>query len=55
MSPAAQYRYVLPESELPTQWYNLVPDLPSPPPPPLHPGTLQPVGPEDLAPLFPMD
>jgi tryptophan synthase beta chain len=53
-SPAT-YRYVLPESELPTQWYNLIPDLPSPPPPPLHPGTLQPVGPDDLAPLFPMD
>ncbi len=55
MSPAPQYRYVLPESELPTRWYNLVPDLPVPPPPPLHPGTLQPVGPDDLAPLFPMD
>src|SRR5947199_1203867 len=55
MSPVPQYRYVLPESELPTRWYNLVPDLPSPPPPPLHPGTLQPVGPDDLAPLFPMD
>ncbi len=55
MSPAQQHRYILPESELPTRWYNLVPDLPSPPPPPLHPGTLQPVGPEDLAPLFPMD
>src|SRR3954454_11817449 len=39
---------------MPTQWYNRVPDLPSPPPPPLHPGTLQPVGPDDLAPLFPM-
>ena len=37
------------------RWYNIVPDLPTPPPPPLHPGTLQPVGPEDLAPLFPMD
>jgi tryptophan synthase beta chain len=49
------HRVVLPESELPTQWYNLVPDLPSPPPPPLHPGTLQPVGPDDLAPLFPPD
>jgi tryptophan synthase beta chain len=55
MTPAPTYRYVLPESELPTQWYNLVPDLPSPPPPPLHPGTLQPIGPDDLAPLFPMD
>src|SRR5680860_598524 len=40
---------------MPTRWYNLIPDLPSPPPPPLHPGTLQPVGPDDLAPLFPMD
>ena len=36
-------------------WYNIVPDLPEPPPPPLHPGTLQPVGPDDLAPLFPME
>ncbi|MGI5163978.1 TrpB-like pyridoxal phosphate-dependent enzyme [Spirillospora sp. CA-253888] len=37
----------------PTRWYNIVPDLPEPPPPPLHPGTLRPVGPDDLAPLFP--
>ncbi|MFL6098925.1 MAG: TrpB-like pyridoxal phosphate-dependent enzyme [Actinomycetales bacterium] len=55
MTSAPTYRYILPESEMPTQWYNLVPDLPSPPPPPLHPGTLQPIGPDDLAPLFPMD
>jgi tryptophan synthase beta chain len=55
VSPAEQNRYVLPESALPTRWYNLIPDLPSPPPPPLHPGTLQPVGPDDLAPLFPPD
>src|SRR5438309_5772380 len=48
-----QHKIVLDESQLPTQWYNLVPDLPSPPPPPLHPGTMQPVGPADLAPLFP--
>src|SRR3954451_6325896 len=48
-----QHKILLDESQLPTQWYNLVPDLPSPPPPPLHPGTLQPVGPADLAPLFP--
>ena len=47
-------KIILDESELPRQWYNIVPDLPSPPPPPLHPGTLQPVGPQDLAPLFPM-
>src|SRR4051812_48725567 len=49
-----QHKILLDESQLPTQWYNVVPDLPSPPPPPLHPGTLQPVGPDDLAPLFPM-
>jgi tryptophan synthase beta chain len=38
---------------MPRHWYNVVADLPSPPPPPLHPGTGQPVGPDDLAPLFP--
>ena len=48
-------KILLNESELPTHWYNIVPDLPAPPPPVLHPGTLQPVGPDDLAPLFPMD
>jgi len=52
---ADQHKIMLDESEMPTRWYNIIPDLPSPPPPPLHPGTLQPVGPEDLAPLFPMD
>ncbi|HET9140922.1 TrpB-like pyridoxal phosphate-dependent enzyme [Actinophytocola sp.] len=46
-------KYLLDESDLPTTWYNIVPDLPAPPPPPLHPGTGQPVGPDDLAPLFP--
>jgi tryptophan synthase beta chain len=50
-----RHKIMLDESEMPTQWYNIIPDLPEPPPPPLHPGTLQPVGPEDLAPLFPMD
>ena len=54
MTPV-QHKFLLDESEMPTRWYNIVPDLPSPPPPPLHPGTHQPVGPEDLAPLFPMD
>ncbi|MEE9418031.1 MAG: TrpB-like pyridoxal phosphate-dependent enzyme [Desulfatiglandaceae bacterium] len=44
----------LPESELPRQWYNVLPDLPTPMEPPLHPGTGQPVGPDDLAPIFPM-
>ena len=48
-------KILLDESELPTHWYNIIPDLPAPPPPVLHPGTLEPVGPADLAPLFPMD
>ncbi len=48
------HKILLDESELPTQWYNVVADLPTPPPPALHPGTLQPAGPEDFAPLFPM-
>ena len=48
-------KILLDESDLPTHWYNIIPDLPSPPPPVLHPGTLEPVGPGDLAPLFPMD
>jgi tryptophan synthase beta chain len=48
-------KITLDESEQPTQWYNLIADLPTPPPAVLHPGTLQPVGPDDLAPLFPMD
>jgi tryptophan synthase beta chain len=48
-------KITLDESEMPRQWYNIVPDLPAPPPPVLHPGTMQPVGPDDLAPLFPMD
>jgi tryptophan synthase beta chain len=48
-------KYVLDESRLPGSWYNLAADLPSPPPPPLHPGTGEPIGPDDLAPLFPME
>ena len=51
---ADRTKILLDEDQLPTRWYNLVPDLPSPPPPPLHPGTHQPLGPDDLAPLFPM-
>ncbi len=47
-------KITLPESEIPTTWYNVVPDLPSAPPPVLHPGTGRPIGPDDLAPLFPM-
>jgi tryptophan synthase beta chain len=50
----AATKILLDEAEMPRRWYNLIPDLPTPPPPVLHPGTLQPVGPDDLAPLFPM-
>ena len=50
----APTKILLDENEIPTHWYNLVADLPHPPAPVLHPGTGQPVGPADLAPLFPM-
>ena len=50
-----QRRFVLPESELPTHYLNIAADLPVPLPPPLHPGTREPIGPEMLAPLFPME
>ncbi len=51
--PDERTKILLDEAQLPTHWYNIVPDLPTPPPPYLHPGTREPVGPEDLAPLFP--
>ncbi len=47
-------KYILDESIIPERWYNIAADLPEPPAPPLHPGTLQPAGPDDLAPIFPM-
>ena len=47
-------KFILDEKEIPEAWYNIASDLPEPPPPVLHPGTEQPIGPEDLAPLFPM-
>ena len=47
-------RVDLPQSEIPASWYNVLADLPKPLPPPLHPGTGQPLKPEDLAPIFPM-
>lgn len=46
-------KFLLDETRLPRHWYNLVADLPTPPPPPLHPVTFQPLGPDDLAALFP--
>jgi tryptophan synthase beta chain len=49
-----QTKFVLPESEIPKAWYNIQSDLPFDLPPVLHPGTRNPVGPDDLAPLFPM-
>jgi tryptophan synthase beta chain len=48
-------KILLPESEMPRTWYNVLADAPTPPQPPLHPGTGQPIGPDDLAPLFPID
>src|SRR3954467_4747852 len=47
-------KYVLGEDAIPTHWVNLLGDLPGDPLPPLHPGTGQPAGPDDLTPLFPM-
>ncbi|HXQ95830.1 MAG TPA: TrpB-like pyridoxal phosphate-dependent enzyme [Candidatus Acidoferrales bacterium] len=51
---SAQTKFLLDETHIPRAWYNVVPDLPVPPAPVLHPGTRQPIGPADLAPLFPM-
>jgi tryptophan synthase beta chain len=49
-----RFKYLLSEEDIPRAWYNLQADLPKPLPPVIHPGTLQPIGPQDLAPLFPM-
>src|SRR5205823_13497243 len=47
-------KFLLSERDIPAQWVNLLVDLPGEPLPPLHPGTLQPAGPPDLLPIFPM-
>ena len=47
-------KFILDEDEIPKSWYNIVSDLPEPPAPVIHPGTGQPIGPDDLAPLFTM-
>src|SRR5512143_768795 len=47
-------KFLLSEAQLPSAWVNVLPSLPVPMDPPLHPGTLNPIGPEDLAPIFPM-
>ena len=48
-------RFDLPQSEIPTSWYNIQADLPEPLPPVIHPGRMEPIGPDDLAPLFAME
>ncbi len=48
-------KITLSEKEIPEKWYNIIADMPNKPLPPLHPGTREPIGPEALAPLFPMD
>ena len=48
-----QYKYILQENEMPTHWYNIMADMKSPPPPYRHPATLELLGPDDLAPIFP--
>ena len=50
-----QRKIILTEDEIPERWYNIVHDMPNKPLPPLHPGTREPIGPEALAPLFPME
>src|SRR5512136_2773757 len=50
---AQQHKYNLDEKDLPTQWYNIMADMQQPPPPYLHPATLQLLSAEDLAPIFP--
>lgn len=49
-----QRKITLSENEIPEQWYNIIADMPNKPLPPLHPGTKEPIGPDALAPLFPM-
>ena len=48
-------KILLTEDEIPDKWYNIVADMPNKPLPPLHPGTKEPIGPDALAPLFPME
>ena len=50
----SETKIILSEQEIPKHWYNILPDMPTPPAPPLHPGTGKPVGPDDLKAIFPM-
>jgi len=52
---AKQKKYILQESEIPTQWYNIQADMPNKPMPPIHPATKQPLGVDDLAHIFPRE
>jgi len=52
--PAEPVKFTLSEDRIPTRWINLLPDLPGEPLPPLNPGTMEPAGPDDLTPIFPM-
>src|SRR5713101_1632321 len=52
--PSGETKFLLRENQIPSAWFNVVPSRPTPPSPPLHAGTMQPIGPDDLAPLFPM-
>src|SRR3989338_4697504 len=54
-SDTQRTKFVLDEKDIPTKWYNIQADFKTPLPPPLHPATGQPIGPQDLAPLFPME
>ena len=55
MPSKKQKKFLLTEREIPRHWYNIAADMPNKPLPPLHPGTKEPIGPEALAPLFPME
>ncbi|HAJ34494.1 MAG TPA: TrpB-like pyridoxal-phosphate dependent enzyme, partial [Chloroflexi bacterium] len=52
---STQTKFVLTEHDIPSAWYNITADMPNKPLPPLHPATHEPIGPEALAPLFPME
>src|SRR5437879_12965906 len=52
---ANRTKFLLDEKDIPTRWYNIQADLKTPAPAVLHPSTQQPIGPQDLAPLFPME
>ena len=54
VSHSRRTKFILDEDRIPRAWYNIAADLPVPAPPPLHPGTHEPIGPADLEPLFPM-